>query len=124
MEPTYPITRKQLQTYDDIYTKMVRQAFINTGIEYISNEILTKALTRVVNPNGLGYGQNYQTFCEFKIDQIIGHCTGNFNSVYTAVRDGPFQPYLTKILAGVMERFPDCIFTQDPTKKYLFVDWS
>ena len=112
MEPSYPITCEQLRNYSVIHKEQQTQVFINKGIEYISTEILNKAL----------HSKEYS--CEIVINQMISDLSRRTHGhVYMNVRDGPFDSYLQLILDGVKKRFPECMFTQDPAKKYLFVSW-
>jgi hypothetical protein len=121
MEPTYPITREQLRKYGDVYRNQQKEFLIQTCVDYISNKIIQSVMP-VGNP--YGHLQNSKAVsCEILISELINMRT-NKSDVYMAVRDGPFDPYFVQILERVKQRFPDCTFTQDPAKKYLFVDWS
>lgn len=111
MEHSYPITRDQLRNMAAIVQAQQKQAFINKMIEHISNEIIITATSSKNN-------------CEFVCHQLVHDMQNRGPQVHIDVRDGSFQPYINAVIDDLKLRFPDCRFTQDPAKKYLFVDWS
>jgi hypothetical protein len=120
MEPVYPISREQLRRYATIQAEQKKHAFILEGVNYVCNIVLKDVIpatnyTFTLNPVAT------TTSSEIRVSEVVDACCSKYPDVYVAVRDGPiFQ----LILQGVKERFPDCTFTQDPQKKYLFIDWS
>jgi len=110
MEHSYPITREQLRMMPDIIKTQQKQAFINRMVEHASLEIINTA-----------YGS--KTNCEIVCSELQRVCQRRDPHVYMAVRDGSFEPYINAVVDDLKLRFPECIFSQDPAKKYLFVAW-
>ena len=111
MEHSYPITREQLRMMPDIIKTQQKQAFINRMVEHASLEIINTAYCSKIN-------------CEFTWHMLMSNSQKRDPHVYMPVRDGSFEPYSNAVIDDLKLRFPDCRFTQDPAKKYLFVDWS
>ena len=125
MEIGFPVSREQLRRYAAIRAQRERNAYITEGANFITTSILDSAAP----PSGSVYTFKFGvepviTCCEIVVASIVAACSKKHPSVYEPVRDGPFTPMLEQMMAIVRERFPDCVFTQDPAKKYLFVDWS
>ena len=123
MEPSYPISREQLRRYSAIHAEQKKRAFIAEGVEFICNVVLTDALPSVhfsftLNPVSTA------TSSEIRVAEVMDACCKKYPNVYVPVRDGPIDLIFQRMVQGVKERFPDCTFTQDPQKKYLFIDWS
>ena len=123
MEPVYPISREQLRRYASIHTEQKKHAFILEGVNYICNIVLKDVLpstnfTFTLNP------VSTSTSSEIRVSEVMDACCEKYPNVYMAVRDGPVDLIFQRMMQGVKERFPDCTFTQDPQKKYLFIDWS
>lgn len=120
MEPVYPITREQLRIYATIQADHKKRAFILEGVTYICNIVLKDAIP----PTNYSFTLNpvaTVTSSEIRVSEVIDACCSKYPDVYLGVRDGPIFQHM---MQGVKERFPDCTFTQDPQKKYLFIDWS
>jgi hypothetical protein len=111
MEHSYPITRDHLRNMSAIINAQHKQAFINKMVEHVSLEIIHNAT-------------QLKTNCEFTWQLLMQNGQSRGPQVYMAVRDGSFEPYINAVIEDLNCRFPDCRFTQDPAKKYLFVDWS
>ena len=111
MEYTYPITREQLHTMPAIIKEKKTQAFIKNMVEYVSNHIIEHA------------GRS-EKMCEVVVSQVVQISSRKHADVYVGPRDGSPEPYVNAMLYYLKERFPNCAFTQDPAKKYLFVDWT
>lgn len=115
MELTYPMTREQLLNYRETYHKIENDKRTICVVDDISRKILHA-----------GFDKN--THCEVEFNKV-SHTTedGVSREVYDFER-GWFQcdqRYFDEVIVGKLKtRFPDCTFTQDPEKKYLFVDWS
>lgn len=106
MKHKYPITRTQLHNMPSIIQAEMRNMYIDEIVEDISNQIIQDAA-------------NTKKVCEILINQYK-----NRNSnIYMEVRDGSFDLYMNIVINKLKLRFPECVFTQDPTKKYLFIDW-
>ena len=102
----YPITRTQLHNMPSIIQARTKQIHIDKIVEDISNQIIQDAA-------------NNKKVCEIIINQYK-----NLNAnIYMEVRDGSFDPYMNLVIDNLKLRFPECVFTQDPAKKYLFIDW-
>jgi hypothetical protein len=110
MEHSYPITRDHLRNMPAIIQAQQKQAFINKMVEHVSNEIIITATSSKNN-------------CEFICHQLVHDMQRRGPQVYMGVRDGPFEPYINAVVNDLKLRFPECIFSQDPAKKYLFVAW-
>jgi len=126
MEHSYPITRDQLRNMPAIIQAQQKQAFINKMVEHVSTEIINTATQSKNN-------------CEFMCHQLVHdiqrrgsqlfHDIQRLGGVQQLFHDiqrlgGSFEPYINAVIDDLKLRFPDCRFTQDPAKKYLFVDWS
>jgi hypothetical protein len=110
MEHSYPITCEQLRMMPAIIQAQQKQAFINKMVEHVSLEIINTAYCSKTN-------------CEFTWQLLMSNGQKGSPEVYMAVRDGSFEPYINAVIDDLKLRFPDCRFSQDPAKKYLFVDW-
>ena len=110
MEHSYPITREHLRMMPDIIKTQQKQAFINKMVEHVSMQIIHTATQTKTN-------------CEIVCGELehVGQSRGP--QVYMGVRDGSFEPYINAVVNDLKLRFPECIFSQDPAKKYLFVAW-
>jgi hypothetical protein len=84
-----------------------KQAFINKMVEHVSLEIINTAYCSKTN-------------CEFTWTILIHNIQRHGTQVY---KGGSFEPYSNAVIDDLKLRFPDCRFSQDPAKKYLFVDW-
>jgi hypothetical protein len=125
MEPTYPISREQLHRYTFIRAERERNLFIMEGIKFITTTILDTAAPPGANVYTFRFGIDpVVTYCEILVASVIAACTVKYPNVYVPVRDGPYTLLFEQMMSIVRERFPDCSFTQDPARKYLFVDWS
>jgi hypothetical protein len=109
----FPITREELRKYRETYDKLYEH---NYGMEVA--EDITKGIL------GSAYlGKTKRKF-EFKKAKKIEKGIVVYD-IYLFPRIHCTQQYLDDvILKRLKERFPDCTFTQDWAKKYLFVDWS
>jgi hypothetical protein len=107
MEHSYPITREHLRMMPAIIQAQQTQALINKMVEHISLEIINTAYCSKTN-------------CEFTWQQLIRTIQHRGPQVYMG---GSFEPYSNAVIDDLKLRFPDCRFSQDPAKKYLFVDW-
>lgn len=124
----FPVSREYLQNYHQTLVKHKREEFVDKAVDSLTQDILNMAATP---PNVYGqYVQNvkYTTSIEFLMTEgfinqkMQNHARGSLHTLY----DGTYtyNNQLEIIISKLKERFPDCTFTQDPQKKYLFVDWS
>ncbi len=108
----FPITREELRKYPETYDKVDKHKEAMEVAEDITKGILGSAY--------LG-----KTKRKFEFKKVKETENGIVYDVYVFNNLKCTQWYVDRfILKRLNERFPDCTFTQDPEKKYLFVDWS
>jgi hypothetical protein len=87
------------------------QAFVKDMVEYVSKQIIEDATQS-------------KKMCEVVISDVVRFAFSKYPNVHIGPRDGSLEPYVSALLYYLKERFPNCAFTQDPAKKYVFVDWT
>ena len=126
MEPTFPITRENLRDYKNIHNDQIKDFYFKDLVDSHSYDLLESART----------GKTHHTFI---VQRLLTNANGGsyrykkspilplHNEGCTLLRqeyNNDTSKIIEKLIEALKQRFPDCVFTQDPGKLQLFVDWS
>lgn len=123
MMMTFPMTCEQLHTYRETYMNVTRNAYVETVADFMTNCILTQArdggtikVAEFLLVKTAKDSVHSAVKVVYKNQRVCNH--NYYDDIYT------YEVENNEIISILKARFPDARFTQDPQKKYLFVDWS